>query len=111
MSPQPSEFWPFAKIANETAKKTYPANWRARRDDFLDALLCEFWSGSSADGANPRPVFDIKIDKTDPITRDFVWRMLGDYGKPQIVRHVREGDKYPMKCWPQQASRITETVA
>ena len=60
MKPKPSDFWTFEKIANETSRKTYPTNWRARRDEFLDALLRDYWLEFPTDGASP-PTLNIHL--------------------------------------------------
>lgn len=95
MRPKPNDYWRFDKIATEAAKKTYHANWRFRRDDFLGALLRDYWLGFPENGPNQTPVFGIAPIDYSPIKRDVVWRMLGHYNKPENVQHVLEGDEPP----------------
>lgn len=93
MKPRTVRYRTFAEIADEMAKKHYSEWWRARSDDYLEALIQDHWSGRFIDNAGQSCVFDLYLIRQTgapaPVTREFVWRLLGD-GKPQTVREVHE---------------------
>ncbi len=99
MKPRILRYRTFAEIADEMAKKRHGEWYRARRDDYLEPLIQDFWFGRFMDNTGQSCVFDLDPRQTDApasVARENVWRRLGCY-KPQTVREVPEGSPPPCK--------------
>ncbi len=99
MKPRTLHYRTFAEIADEMAKKRHGGLWRAYRNDYLEALIRDHWSGRFIDNAGQSCVFDLDprvADAPTSVTREIVWRLLGCY-KPQTVCEVPEGSTPPWK--------------
>ena len=74
----------FAEIADELAEK-HGGEWRR----YACNLMSDFWLDRL------RTFFDLKYLQYDarpkPVTRELIWRLLGDTGKPRGLRDVHEG--------------------
>ena len=97
MNPRILGYRTFAEISDEMAQKHHGEWWRARRDDYLEALIRDHWLGRFMDNAGQSCVFDL-ANRGAPtsVTRHSVWRLLGD-GKPQTVCEVRGSETPPWK--------------
>ena len=84
MTPRTLSYRTFAEIARETAKELHGGLWRAYRDDILSSLLHDFWCGRFIDDEGRSRTFDLGPGQTGTITREVIWRTLGD-ARPRIV--------------------------
>ncbi len=93
MTPPPLRYRTFAEIADEMAKKHYSEWWRARRDDYLEALLSDLWSERFVDDAGESCLFCLYLTAKlapEPVTREFVWHHIPKDYRPRVVRNVPE---------------------
>ena len=104
-------FWSFAKTADTAAQDKHTKHWRLFADDYLSALVSDYWCGRLD------PVFrgppGVR-NKPDIITREVVWRGLGP-AKPLAFRDTPEGklpilkdlaQAKPEDYWPSLRSTI-----
>ena len=83
-----NKFWPFPKIADTAAQEKHGERWRLFADDYLGALVADFWR------SRVQQVFHRSIgfvsQTPDTITREVVWRMLGVVARPLAFHGVQE---------------------
>ncbi len=90
-----AEFWPFPKIATKAAKWQHGNAWPAFEIECLKDLAADVWC-NRFDGKAGRPHMysEFGYGKYEPVTRAFVWRLLGP-GKPSALRNVLEDAEKP----------------
>ncbi len=90
-----AEFWPFPKIARKAAECQHGNAWPAFEDECLKDLAADVWC-NHFDGKAGRPhVYSgFGYGNCKPVTREVVWRLLGE-GKPVALRNVLEDAEKP----------------
>ena len=81
----------FGEIADASAKKRYPKLWRPYRDDYMEILLHDYWTGRI------ETVFAlhwILSGIIEPFTRNYTWNSLSGTGDlPHKFRDLPERSK------------------
>ncbi len=98
MTPPPLRYRTLAEIADEMAKKHYSEWWRARRDDYLEALLSDLWSERFVDDAGESRVFCLYLSgklAPESSSRREVWEFIQKDYRPRVVRNVPEFEVPP----------------
>ncbi len=90
-----AEFWPFPKIATKAAKWQHGTAWPAFENECLKDLAADVWLNRfDGKAEHPHVYYEFGKGKYEPVTREFVWLMLGP-GKPSALHDVREGTEPP----------------
>ncbi len=76
------DFYSFPKIADKAAQNQSGKHWRARADDYLGALVADFWCGRFTRVFHRSAGF--ATQEPDSITREVVWKSLGTARPPAL---------------------------
>lgn len=110
--PRRIKYRTFAESARDAAKRCYRDRWPAYVDACLGRLFSNIWLD------RPPNVYDLHSNRTKPITRNLLWRALGDAGKPRDLWDWPEGKDPPWEklaavrpnaIWREWAERLAMT--
>ncbi len=76
------DFYSFPEIAEEAAQDKCGKHWRAHTDEYLRALVGDFWRGCFHSVFHRSAGF--ATQEPDSITREVVWRSLGTARPPAL---------------------------